>query len=106
MADKGLWCKIEAGSQGHAAKERLAIRRAHSAPLIADLPQLADPSAQRRSGNDPPDRFPISAAATKSRLGEKRGYIHRHWDSVLVFLTDGCVAMGPNPVKIPSGRSS
>jgi len=106
MADKGSWCKIEAGSQGHAAKERLAVRQTQSAPLIADLPQLADPSAQRRSGNDPPDRFRILTTSAKSRLGERLGYIHRHSDSLLVFLTDGCVAMGPNPVKIPSGRSS
>jgi len=47
-------CKIEASIRGHAPEERLAIRQAQSAPLIADLPQVADPSAQRRSGKTIP----------------------------------------------------
>jgi hypothetical protein len=34
-----------------------------------------------------------------SSLGEKLGYIHRHWDGLLVFLTDGRVEMDTNPVE-------
>jgi len=50
--------KIEASIRGHVPEERLAIRQAQSAPMIADLPQLADPSAQRRSGKRSPGSFP------------------------------------------------
>ena len=37
--------------------------------------------------------------STKSRLGEKLCYIPRHWDGLLIFLTDGRVEMDTNPVE-------
>jgi len=56
--------KIEASIRGHAPEERLAIRQAQSAPMIADFRNWLTHQ-----------RIRISA---KSRLGEKLGYIHRH----------------------------
>ena len=50
--------KIEASIRGHAPEERRAVRQAQSAPLIADLPQVGDPSAQRCSGKRSPGSFP------------------------------------------------
>ena len=47
-------CKIEAGVRGHTPGDRLAIRQEQSVPLIADLPQLADPSAQPHLHQIPP----------------------------------------------------
>ena len=35
----------------------------------------------------------------KSRLGEKLGYIARHWDGLQLFLTDGRVEMDSNSVE-------
>ena len=32
-------------------------------------------------------------------MGEKLGYIHRHWDGLQIFLTDGRVDMDTNPVE-------
>ena len=77
--------KIEANIRGRAPEERLAIRQAQSAPLIADFRLWLTQQRGR-----------ISA---KSRLGEKLGYIHRHWDGLQVFLTDGRVEMDTNPVE-------
>ena len=37
--------------------------------------------------------------STKSRLGKKLGYIHRHWDGLQIFLTNGRVEMDTNPVE-------
>ena len=77
--------KIEAGIRGHAPESRLAIRQAQSAPLIEDFRKWLTHQRTR-----------ISA---KSRLGEKLGYIHRHWDGLQIFLTDGRVEMDTNPVE-------
>ena len=77
--------KIEASIRGKAPGERLAVRQAQTAPLVADLRQWL--TRQRQY---------ISA---KSRLGEKLGYIHRHWDGLVLFLTDGCIEMDTNAVE-------
>ena len=77
--------KIEASVRGRSPEERLAARQAQSAPLIADFRLWL---TQQRSR--------ISA---KSRLGEKLGYIHRHWDGLQIFLTDGRIEMDTNPVE-------
>ena len=77
--------KIEASVRGRSPEERLAARQAQSAALIADVRLWL---TQQRSR--------ISA---KSRLGEKLGYIHRHWDGLQIFLTDGRVEMDTNPVE-------
>lgn len=77
--------KIEASIRGHGPEERLATRQAQSAPLIADFRLWLTHQRSRIS--------------TKSRLSEKLGYIHRHWDGLQVFLTDGRVEMDTNPVE-------
>ena len=40
-----------------------------------------------------------SRVSAKSRLGEKLGYIHRHWDGLQTFLTDGRVEIDSNGVE-------
>jgi len=77
--------KIEASIRGKVPGERLAVRQAQTAPLVADLRQWL--TRQRQY---------ISA---KSRLGEKLGYIHRHWDGLVLFLTDGYIEMDTNAVE-------
>ena len=91
--------KIEASIRGHAPEERLAVRQVQSAPMIADFRNWLTHQRSVVRENDPPDRFLILTTSAKSRLGEKLGYIHRHWDGLLVFLTDGRVEMDTNPVE-------
>jgi transposase len=71
--------------RGHAPESRLDIRQTQSAPLIADFRNWLIHQRSRIS--------------VKSRLGEKLGYIHRHWDGLQIFLTDGRVEMDTNPVE-------
>ena len=77
--------KIEASVRGLAPEDRLAIRQEKSVPLIKDFRLWLTHQRSR-----------ISA---KSRLGEKLGYIHRHWDGLQVFLNDGRVEVDTNPVE-------
>jgi transposase len=77
--------KIEASIRGRPPEERRAARQTQSAPLIVDFRLWLTHQRTR-----------ISA---KSRLGEKLGYIHRHWDGLQIFLTDGRVEMDTNPVE-------
>ena len=77
--------KIEASVRGRSPEERLAARQAQSAPLIADFRLWLTQQRGRIS--------------VKSRLGEKLGYIHRHWDGLQIFLTDGRVELDTNPVE-------
>ena len=77
--------KVEAGVRGRTPEERLTARQDESAPLVADLRLWL--SKQR------------SRISAKSRLGEKLAYIHRHWDGLQIFLTDGRVEMDTNPVE-------
>ena len=77
--------KIEASIRSLAPEERLANRQVQSAPLVVDIRHWLTNQRAR-----------ISA---KSRLGEKLGYIHRHWDGLQIFLTDGRVEMDTNPVE-------
>lgn len=37
--------------------------------------------------------------SAKSRLGEKLGYIHRHWDGLQTYLTDGRVEIDSNAIE-------
>lgn len=71
--------------RGRSPEERLAACQAHPAPLIADFRLWLTQQRSRISG--------------KSREGEKLGYIHRHWDGLQIFLTDGRVEMDTNPVE-------
>jgi transposase len=77
--------RIEGSIRGRAPEVRRAVRQERSAPLMADFRQWL--TEQRRR---------ISA---KSRLGEKLGYIHRHWEGLQIFLTDGRIEMDTNPVE-------
>ena len=77
--------RIEAGIRGKAHVERLAVRQAQTAPLMAEFRQWLTQQRQRVS--------------PKSRLGEKLGYIHRHWDGLGLFLTDGRLEMDTNAVE-------
>jgi transposase len=77
--------RIEAGIRGKAHDERLAVRQAQSAPLVAEFRQWLTQQRQRVS--------------PKSRLGEKLGYIHRHWDGLGLFLADGHLEMDTNAVE-------
>ena len=77
--------KIEAKIRGKTPDERLAVRQDQSGPLVADFRQWLTHQRIRIS--------------TKSRLGEKLAYIHRHWDGLQIFLADGRVEMDTNPVE-------
>lgn len=76
---------IEAKIRGTSPEERLAVRQQRSAPLVA---AFRDWLTQKRTQISP-----------KSRLGEKLGYIHRHWDGLLCYLDDGRLEMDTNPVE-------
>ena len=77
--------KVETNIRGTSPDQRLAVRQEQSSPLVADFRLWLTKHRSR-----------ISA---KSRLGEKLGYIHRHWDGLQIFLTDGRVEMDTNPVE-------
>ena len=77
--------RIEADIRGKAPDERLAVRQTQTAPLVAEFRQWL---TQQRDRVSP-----------KSRLGEKLTYIHRHWDGLVLFLTDGRIEMDTNPVE-------
>ena len=77
--------KIETKIRGTSPDQRLAVRQEQSSPLVADFCLWLTKHRSR-----------ISA---KSRLGEKLGYIHRHWNGLQIFLTDGRVEMDTNPVE-------
>jgi hypothetical protein len=76
---------IEKDIRGTAPGQRLSARRARSAPLVEAFGTWLQ--AQR---------LRISA---KSRLGEKLAYIHRHWDGLQTFLTDGRIEIDSNKVE-------
>lgn len=76
---------IEAEIRGKPPEVRLAVRKQRSAPLVAAFREWL---TQKRKQISP-----------KSRLGEKLGYIHRHWDGLLRFLDDGRLEMDTNPVE-------
>ena len=91
--------KVEAGIRGRTPEERLAARQEQSAPLVADFRLWLTKQRSVIRENDLPDHFLILMTSTKSRLGEKLAYIHRHWDGLQIFLTDGRVEMDTNPVE-------
>ena len=76
---------VEKDIRGTSPGQRLSARRARSAPLVEAFGIWLQ--AQR---------LRISA---KSRLGEKLAYIHRHWDGLQTFLTDGRVEIDSNKVE-------
>ena len=76
---------IEADIRAKCPEDRLAARTERSAPLVAAFRQWL---TQKRA-----------QISTKSRLGEKLAYIHRHWDGLSLFLADGRLEMDTNPVE-------
>ncbi len=91
--------KVEAGVRRRTPEERLTARQDESAPLVADPRLWLSKQRSVVRENDLPDRFLILTTSAKSRLGEKLAYIHRHWDGLQIFLTDGHVEMDTNPVE-------
>ena len=77
--------KIEASVRERSHEEHLAVRQEYSASLVADFRLWL--------------RRQRSRVSAKSRLDEKRGYMHRHWDGLQIFLTDGRIELDTNPVK-------
>lgn len=77
--------RIEAEIRGMGPGQRLSARQARTAPLVAAFGEWLQ--AQR---------LRISA---KSRLGEKLTYIHRQWDGLQTFLSDGRVEIDSNGVE-------
>ena len=76
---------VEKDIRGTSPGQRLSARQARSAPLVEAFGTWLQAQRQR-----------ISA---KSRLGEKLAYIHRHWDGLQTFLTDGRVEIDSNKVE-------
>lgn len=90
IASEGLrriaeFYEVEADIRGVSAGQRLSARKARTAPLIEDFGKWL---AEVRS-----------RVSAKSRLGVKLGYIHRHWDGLQTFLTDGRVEVDSNAVE-------
>jgi transposase len=77
--------QIEAEIRGTGPGQRLSARQARTAPLVETFREWL--IGQR------------SRVSAKSRLGEKLGYIHRHWDGLQTFLTDGRVEIDSNGVE-------
>jgi transposase len=77
--------QIEAEIRGTGPGQRLSARQARTASLVESFGNWL---AEVRS-----------RVSAKSRLGEKLGYIHRHWDGLQTFLTDGRVEIDSNGVE-------
>jgi len=77
--------RIEAEIRGTAPNHRLAARQARTAPLVEAFGLWLKESRSR--------------GPAKSRLGEKLGYIARHWDGLQVFLAEGRVEIDSNSVE-------
>jgi hypothetical protein len=77
--------RIKAGISGQRPEERPAVRQERSAPLVEAFGVWLEQQRARVSG--------------KSRLGEKPGYITRHWKAMQVFPTDGRVEIDSNAVE-------
>uniref|UniRef100_UPI0035B67F9B IS66 family transposase n=1 Tax=Yunchengibacter salinarum TaxID=3133399 RepID=UPI0035B67F9B len=76
---------IEADIRGCGPDQRLKVRQARSAPLVAAFGDWLQQS-----------RLRVSA---KSRLGEKLTYIHNHRKGLQTFLQDGRVEIDSNRVE-------
>lgn len=76
---------IEKDIRGTSPGQRLSARQARSAPLVAAFGEWLQTQ-----------RLRISA---KSHLGEKLAYIHRYWNGLQTFLTDGRVEIDSNNVE-------
>jgi transposase len=77
--------RIEGEIRGMGPGQRLSARQARTAPLVAEFGEWLQSQRRRIS--------------SKSRLGEKLAYIHRHWDGLQTFLHDGRVEIDSNAVE-------
>ena len=77
--------EVEAEIRGMGPGQRLSARQARTAPLVVAFGEWLQEQRLRVS--------------TKSRLGEKLGYIHHHWDGLQTFLRDGRVEIDSNGVE-------
>jgi transposase len=77
--------RIEAEIRGMGPGQRLSARQTRTAPLVAAFGEWLQTQ-----------RLRISA---KSRLGEKLTYIHRQWEGLQTFLSDGRVEIDSNAVE-------
>jgi transposase len=76
---------IEAGIRGSTAEQRLAVRQAQSAPLVAELEAWFHAQLNRLSHG--------------SKLAEAIRYGLRHWQGLSEFLSDGRLEMDTNTVE-------
>ncbi|WP_419741181.1 IS66 family transposase [Ruegeria sp.] len=76
---------IETEIRGLPPEQRLSARQTQTAPLVAEFGTWLQEQ-----------RLQVSK---KSRLGEKLNYIHKHWDGLQVFLSDGRVEIDSNNVE-------
>ncbi len=76
---------IEASIRGNAADRRLAVRRAQSAPLVAEFEAWLHAQLSRLSRG--------------SKLAEAIRYGLRHWQGLSEFLSDGRLEMDTNTVE-------
>jgi transposase len=88
---------IEARIRGRPAGERVAVRQAETAPLLADMkPWLLEC---------------LGKISTKSSLAGAIRYMLGHWDGLTLFLTDGRIEADNNTAErnirpIPLGRKN
>ncbi|MEM7523848.1 MAG: transposase [Pseudomonadota bacterium] len=90
MAAEGLkriaeFHQIETDIHGFSPGRRLSARKARTSPLVEGFGKRL---AEARS-----------RVSAKSRLGEKLGYVYRHWDGLQTLLTDGRVEIDSNAVE-------
>jgi hypothetical protein len=76
---------IEARIRGRTPEERLAVRRAESAPIMQDLKSLA-----ARTLGEISAKFSLAAAIK---------YLLAHWEGLCVFLEDGRAEIDTNAVE-------
>ena len=77
--------EIETEIRGLPPEQRLSARQTRTTPLIAEFGTWLQEQRLRVS--------------KKSRLGEKLTYIHKHWDGLQTFLSDGRVEIDSNKVE-------
>lgn len=77
--------RIEAELRGLDPQIRLARRREHSAPLVADMHGWLV--------------YHLARVAAKSPLSEALAYIAKHWDGLTLLLTDGRIEIDNNGVE-------
>jgi transposase len=77
--------RIEAQIRGKAPEQRLAMRQAHSRPLMTDLRTWFE--------------MQIGKLPARSPTAEAIGYALRHWDGLERFLEDGRIEIDSNSVE-------